>query len=189
MKAIVFDRRPGAPVALPPLFRLVPDSALTVSGQPVFLPDLPGVWEAQAGIALRVSRLGKGISPKFARRYVDALTVAVLTIPVTVEATLAGSGAHTSATWCFDGALTPGKWLPLEPEAKEVTFSLGPITKTVTVDDLRIDDCIAAASSLMTLKTGDIIIPALCRPGLSVKTGDTLRSTADGTDVLTYKVR
>ena len=189
MKAIVFERRPAHPVTDPPLLHLVPDSALTVAGQPVFLPELPGAWEVRAGVALRIGRLGKGISPKFAPRYIDGVTLALQAIPITVEAALKADGAPTDAVWTFDGALTPGKWLPFDPEAGELTFSLGELTRAVTAAELMTPQCIAAVSALMTLKTGDVIVPALCEPGLSIKAGDTLQCTFGGVDVLTYKVR
>lgn len=189
MKAIVFDRHPGSPVTAPPLFHLVPDSALTVSGQPVFLPDFPGVWEARVGVALRIGRLGKGIAAKFAERYIDAVSVAVQTIPVTVEGQLATQCAPTSAVWTFDGALTPGKWMAYHPDAESVTLGVGELSFTIAAADLRVNECVASVSALMTLKTGDVIVPALCAPGLSVKQGDTLPCTLDGTPSLTYKIR
>lgn len=189
MKAIVFDRRPGSPVTLPPLFHLVPDSALTVSGQPVFLPDFPGVWEVKAALALRIGRLGKGIAAKFATRYIDALTLAVQAIPVTMERQLRAQCAPTSATWTFDGALTPGKWLPFDPAATSHQLSIGELNLTIDMADLRIDECVAAVSSLLTLKTGDVILPALCPPGVTVKPDDTLPCTLDGTGILTLKVK
>lgn len=190
MKAILFDRlAEGGGVTDAPAYRLVPDSALTVTGQPVFLPAIRSLWEARAYPAVRIGRLGKGIAPKFASRYVDAVTLAVLAVPHTYQLSMAEHGITTSLTWTFDGALTTGKWLPYSPDTPEFTLQVGDIEATFTADELRLNDCIAAASAMMTLKTGDVILPPPHSPGIPIAVGDTLPCSLSGHPVLTFKVR
>lgn len=110
--------------------RVIPDSAIGRSGQPWFLPEEGGTWCSRFAKAMRIGRLGKAISPKFAARYVDAATL--LWVP--------GCSDAFPACDFMDGAVVCGKW---------VEADLG-------LDDA---DCrlIAEASRFATLKTGDII--------------------------------
>ena len=49
-----------------------PDSALLLPGRPLFYPDFGGDWHACLFLAIRINRLGKSVSEKFAPRYYDS---------------------------------------------------------------------------------------------------------------------
>ena len=63
-------------IALDPVLRLEfhPDSALVLQGRPLFMPEEGEGWQAQICLAVKISRLGKNISEKFAPRYYDAVS-------------------------------------------------------------------------------------------------------------------
>ena len=65
----------GRPLPPEPMIFLKPDSALLKKNKPFFLPDFSKNLQFEAEVVLRISRLGKGISAKYANRYYDALTV------------------------------------------------------------------------------------------------------------------
>lgn len=112
MKAIVFSRHPGCALTRPALFSLIPDSAVTPSGMPVFLPPFDSAWELAIGPAFRIGRLGKTIAPKFAARYIDGMTLGAWAIPVDLLRVLQANGQPTGLLSTFDGALTLGQWQP-----------------------------------------------------------------------------
>ena len=53
------------------------DSALLKDRKPFFVPDFMGRIDYEAELVVRISRLGKCISQRFAYRYYDAVTVGV----------------------------------------------------------------------------------------------------------------
>lgn len=188
MKAILFSRTPGTLLAVPPMIELVPDSALTISGMPVFLPDIPGSWSARVGLAFRIGRLGKKIDRKFAERYIDAVTLAVQTIPDSLCALLSESGISSAITCSFDGALTLGRWQPYSP-ADSYTVSFGDISQTIQAPDLQLEEAIEAVSALMTLKSGDVIVPAMLGPALPAEKEMTAPVSLDGEELLSFRIK
>ncbi len=122
---------------------MVADSALGRNGQPWFIPDFGSDWRWTAMLALRVGRLGKCISPKFASRYVDAMTL--IFVPV-----CDAPGADV-LLGCMDGGAVPGAWQPIQDPV--VCGDLPPVSLTA----LGADDFIALVSRYVTLKTGDIL--------------------------------
>jgi len=60
-----------------PLIYTVPDTALLKDDRPFFIPSFASPCTYQASLVLRIGRLGRSISPRFAHRYIDAMTVGV----------------------------------------------------------------------------------------------------------------
>ena len=65
-----------AGMALPkePVIFLKPDSAMLKDGKPFFIPDFSNEIHYETELVVRISRLGKNISERFAHRYYDAVT-------------------------------------------------------------------------------------------------------------------
>ena len=55
-----------------PIVYAMADTALLTGGKPFFVPDCAAPCTCGAQLAVRISRLGRFISPRFARRYYDA---------------------------------------------------------------------------------------------------------------------
>lgn len=138
---------------------IIPDSAIIREGKPFFIPGFSQHWEYQATIAFRVTRLGKNIASKFANRYIDALALAVRTIPCELEATAAPSAITTA----FDGAFIIGEWVSLDQFENNKLASVEFENHSMSIDlsQLAIEDTIAILSKYLTLKIGDIIAPAV----------------------------
>ncbi len=135
------------------------DSALVRPGFPCFLPDFAREgWEMRLAPVIRVSRLGKWIEPRFAHRYIDALSLAAILRPRGPEAS---TSPHSSFLPIFDGAITPGLFTPL-PEGPEALLAVkGAEPIPFTLSDLRAAETLALISRSVTLKSGDLIIPAM----------------------------
>ena len=56
MKLIALTRGLHEPVDLFPNAIVVPDSAITLPGRPLFVPDFAPCWEARIMVGVRVSR-------------------------------------------------------------------------------------------------------------------------------------
>ncbi len=131
-----------------PHIALIADSAWRPDGKPLFLPD--GSWSCELRIAIRVDRVGKFISPKFASRYYSSFAVVNYLKPA----------VDTAFYGLIDDALVQGPWLPL-PETETIDIAIKADTTTsasIMIDHSAIDRAIVALSADVTLKTGDIII-------------------------------
>lgn len=193
MKAIIFDRLLGSPVFLPPIFNMVPDSAITLPDMPVFLPDISSLWEVRAGLIFKIGRLGKNIAPKFTERYISAVSVAAQVVPVTLKQELASSGYASSLPYSFDGALNLGEWQAFDPEWSEtslrVDFGEHQSEVNVSRQALALEETLAAVSKYTTIKIGDVIMPAVCLPPITVNAGDIINFNLHGEKKLTLKIK
>ncbi len=62
----------------PPVWTLISQAAILQGGNPFFVPDFASKFEARTALAIKIGRLGKGIAPRFAHRYIDSAAPAVL---------------------------------------------------------------------------------------------------------------
>lgn len=172
-----------------------PDSSEILRANPLFVPD-DELWQATLWLAVRVSRLGMKVAPRFASRYYDAVS-------------LVAHPRHcitpTQCEYTRDGAAIRGTDLPV-PE--------GPIAISLTNDAgngdsdgqsdgdttlLRIegdilvrlaDTAVATVSLLHTIKTGDLIcLPLDISPITPLEPGLTMPLNINGTRALTLKIR
>lgn len=111
--------------------------------QPWFVPDFGDNWQWSVALAVRISRLGKCIQPKFASRYYDARTLLLLP----------SCSSPQAPQWsqCMDGAAIAGDWMPLTENIMNINGTM------YDMADFGFDSFIAEASKIVTLKTGDII--------------------------------
>lgn len=139
---------------------VVADSAVNRNRLPVFIPDFAREgWVLELLPGVRIARLGKFISPRFASRYLDGMTFCALLHP-------AGTAGGTAF---FDCALTVGEIRRYgNDEILKVTVESAPlknsegevlrIEKEIPVKELNIEELIARASTYCTLKSGDVVL-------------------------------
>lgn len=148
-----------------------PDSAMILPGRPLFMPDMAGGWFAELYLAVRLSRLGKNIAPKFAPRYYDGISTAVR---VTLSPDdMAAAGILPGLLSGMDSSVVHGEWQPAEELQSALTVTLAaPLTwsspeNTVTFPTMNgeVDAAIARVSAYMTLKMGDILLLPLAAEG------------------------
>ncbi len=140
------------------------DSALLKDRKPFFVPDFMGRIDYEAELVVRISRLGKCISQRFAHRYYDAVTVGIDFTARDLQQKLRAEGKPWDLCKGFDGAAAVGEWLPIERfrSVDALHFRLDKNQQTVqeacTSDLLfKVDELIAYISRFFTLKTGDLI--------------------------------
>jgi len=140
------------------------DSALLKDRKPFFVPDFMGRIDYETELVVRISRLGKGISQRFAHRYYDAVTVGIDFTARDLQQKLRAQGLPWELCKGFDGSAALGEWVPIERfrSVDALHFHLDQNGKTVqegcTSDLLfKVDELIAYISCFFTLKTGDLI--------------------------------
>lgn len=140
------------------------DSSLLKDHKPFFVPDFMGQIDYETELVVRICRLGKTISQKFAHRYYDAVTVGIDFTARELQRELRASGYPWDICKGFDGSAAIGQWVEKEKfnDLQRLRFHLDINGKTVqegfSGDMLfGIDQLIAYISQFYTLKTGDLI--------------------------------
>lgn len=160
-----------------PAWYFLPDSALINSGKPFFIPEFADTIEAIPVWAVRISRLGKSILPRFAHRYYSEIAPAIHFRAPRLKEELEAEGLPYDMAYGFDRSLVMGEFLPSDGRDNS-TLLLKRNSKEVAACRLgelpySIDDIISAISSQNTLKMGDLIIPAIPE-GVTLAIGDCL---------------
>jgi 2-keto-4-pentenoate hydratase/2-oxohepta-3-ene-1,7-dioic acid hydratase in catechol pathway len=147
-----------------PVIFLKPETALLKDHKPFFIPDHMGRIEYETEIVVRICKLGKTVSERFAPRYYDAVTVGIDFTARELQRKLAQDGKPWDLAKGFDGAAALGEWVPKEKflDVQRLHFHLDINGQTVqqgcTSDMLyKVDEIIAYISRFYTLKTGDIL--------------------------------
>ena len=155
------------------------DSCLLNGRKPFFTPD----WTKEVGVTnciiLRVSRLGKEISLKFADRYYDALAFGADFVALDTLRELKAEGRPWTKAIDFDYSLAIGEWM--EKSEKLIENS----EKWV----LSPDEAIEAASKVMTIRQGDLIYIQANQPPKRVQKEDIIRCEINGEEKLYCKIK
>lgn len=183
MKILVFIPAEGASAQVCDV-QLYPASSMIKTNRALFLPEL-GAMSIRAALVARLGRMGKRIAPRFAMRYVDAVTAGFVLTPV--EAVI------DPTVRCFDGALPCGVMTTHDFESQgepAMAWSNGDQqwTQLSRPAGQWLSEVIASASRHMTLNTGDMLYLA-SEQAQPVNCGDVLHGSYEGTNVLTIRVK
>lgn len=140
------------------------DSSVLRNNDDFYMPPFSQDMVASAGYYLRITRLAKCVSEKFAPRCYNAVGVAVAFTAQDIVERNCKLLRPCDEAYCFDKsiALSLECVAPTEVGCGEVNIKIG---NTHSVSDLQqlklsLDGALARASELLTLKTGDIVFVA-----------------------------
>ena len=154
----------GNPLPQDPVIFMKPDSALLKDGKPFFIPDFCQEIDYETELVVRICRLGKNISERFAPRYYDAVTVGIDFTARDLQRKFRADGMPWELCKGFDNSAVIGDWVSMErvPDIQQLSFRLDIDGQTVqrgqTADMLfGVNRIIAYVSQFCTLKIGDLI--------------------------------
>lgn len=168
-------------------FSLIADSALTLPGRPTFLPDMAEAasWGGELLLAVRISRLGKSIAPKFAPRYFDAVSLVFRLLPLDAEGRRLDSLGNL-----MDFALAIGHWAPLPTAGEPLTIATDGATATIDDPTAAAASAVTAVSRIATLKMGDMLLLPIDAVGRrSVAAGTRVEATLGTERVLDFTIK
>ena len=147
-----------------PVIFTKPDSALLKDSKPFFIPDFTKQCDYETELVVRICRLGKNISERFAHRYYDAYTVGIDFTARDLQRKLRAEGKPWELSKAFDNSAVIGDFVSKEelPDVQQLHFHLDIDGKTVqqgfTGDMIySVDRLVAFVSQYFTLKIGDLI--------------------------------
>lgn len=183
-----------SPTAVPGV-RIGADSSLQREGDPLFLPDHLGKWQAAVCPAVRICRLGTNIPLKAAQTYYDSLTLVSMLLPEGVQEPL------PDIYGLMDRAFIPGKWIPYGPDRRMLSFeaSLSVASRGSEPEQCSnmilpggvpgIETAISAISRYATLKMGDIIVLTDHRIAYSPRIDSEVTGLINGEPCLGFRIK
>lgn len=184
--------------ALPqePVIFMKPDSALLKDSKPFFIPDFCEQVDYETEMVVRICRLGKNISERFAHRYYDAVTVGIDFTARDLQRKFRAEGKPWELCKGFDSSAAIGDWVPVEKlnDIQKVNFHLNIDGKTVqqgnTADMLfSVDQIIAYVSRFCTLKIGDLLFAGTPVGVGPVQIGNHLEGFLENEKLLDFYIR
>ena len=186
----------GRPLPEEPVVFLKPDSSILKNNKPFFLPGFSKMIQYETEVVIKISKLGKGISQKFAHRYYDELTLGIDITARDIQNRSSAAGLPWELSKCFDGSAPVGRFIPVSSviDVKNLDFRLeinGKIVQQGNTSDMifSINEIIAYVSRFFTLKTGDLIYTGTPAGVGPVKVGDRLTAYLEGFKMMDFYVK
>jgi acylpyruvate hydrolase len=154
----------GWEIPTEPVVFLKPDSALLKNNKPFFLPGFSDNIHYEVEVVIKISKLGKGISAKFAPRYYDEITLGIDITARDIQSKMAKAGMPWELSKCFDGAAPLGRFISVSSvtDITDIDFRLEINDKIVQKSNTSdmifgLNQIVEYVSEYFTLKTGDLI--------------------------------
>jgi 2-keto-4-pentenoate hydratase/2-oxohepta-3-ene-1,7-dioic acid hydratase in catechol pathway len=172
----------GRGIPTEPVIFLKADSSLLKKNKPFFIPDFSERIEYEAELVLKISKVGRYITPAYAHRYYNEITLGVDFTARDLQSQFSRKGLPWELSKAFDGSAPIGSFIPKEElgELSNIDFSLlknSDVVQKGNSSDLifGFDALISWVSQFFTLKTGDLIFTGTPAGVGPVVRGDRLR--------------
>lgn len=177
-----------------PVIFMKPETALLKDNKPFFLPDFSNRIEYETEILIRISKMGKNISAKFADRYYDAIGLGIDFTARDLQNDFKAKGVPWEICKGFDNSAPISNFISKENfDINNISFSLqinGKAVQTGNTKDMifNVNAIIEYISKFFTLKTGDIIFTGTPVGVGLVKIGDHLEGFIENNKMLDFVV-
>lgn len=185
------NQRPAAPVVF-----LKPDTSILLKKQPFFIPEFSNDVHHEVELLVRINKIGKHVSQKFAHKYYDEIGLGIDFTARDLQTELKEEGLPWEKAKAFDGAAVVGNFIKKEgfKDINNIEFSLKRNGKTVQKGNSmlmmwKIDALIEYVSKYFTLKIGDIIFTGTPAGVGRVEANDVLTGFIGETEMFSIKVK
>lgn len=172
-----------------------PDTALLRNGEAFYIPDFSNDVHHEVELVIKISKMGKKISEKFARNYFDEIGLGIDFTARDKQTELKGKGLPWELAKAFDGSAPIGAFIKTsELDLGNIDFSL---TKNGTLVQqgnsaqmiFSFEQIVSFVSQYFTLKVGDLIYTGTPAGVGKVSIGDTLEGYIGGQKMLECPVK
>jgi 2-keto-4-pentenoate hydratase/2-oxohepta-3-ene-1,7-dioic acid hydratase in catechol pathway len=179
-----------------PVIFLKPDTAQILKKFPFVIPTFSKDVHHEVEILVKICKVGKYISPKFAHNYYEEIGLGIDFTARDVQTELKAKGLPWEKAKAFDGSAMIGEFLPKEDfkSLENINFELHSNGNVVQQGNTslmlwKIDDLISYVSQYFTLKKGDIIFTGTPKGVAQVKNGDELIGFIEGKQLFKIQVK
>lgn len=184
------------PVPAEPIIFMMPETALIMKNQPFFYPDFSSDIHHEVELVLKIDRLGKNISERFAHRYYSEIGIGIDFTARDLQQNLKQKGLPWEISKGFDGAAPLGAFVRKEElgDLNQIDFNLEingqPVQQGNTRDMIfSFDTLIAYISRFFTLKIGDLIFTGTPAGVGPVQINDQLVAKIGERELLNFRVK
>lgn len=190
-------RELGNAVPENPVIFSKPDTALVRNNEPFYLPDFSNDVHHEVELVIRINKMGKKISEKFARNYFNEIGLGIDFTARDVQSDLKAKGLPWELAKAFDGSAPLGNFIQLGQPGEPISpirFSLQKNGETVQQGNSKdmifsFEQIVAFVSGYFTLKVGDLIYTGTPAGVGPVKAGDKLQGFIEGEQMLSCEVK
>lgn len=179
-----------------PVFFLKPETALVSSNRPFFIPDFSRELHYELELVLKICKVGKYISPRFAHTYWDEVGLGIDFTARDLQRQQSEKGLPWEMAKAFDNSAPVSRFFPksLYDFAKGVEFRLDLNGNTVQQGNSQDmifspEKIISYVSRFFTLKHGDLIFTGTPAGVGPVKIGDMLEAYLEGERVMWCRIK
>lgn len=171
---------------------VVPDSGILRHDNPMFVPDFDNEFRGYPSLIVKICKLGKNISAKFAGRYYDDVAPGMAVQAFHLLGLLRKDGKPWTRAVVFDKCTFIGEFIPVEAwNDPNVEYDYGGQTFIWQKDKLKedIDKVIEVISRENILKTGDMIMVGMAPESILLEKGKTLSAKISGEEKLQIRFK
>ena len=178
-----------------PLFFIKPDNALLNNKTEMYLPEFSKDIHYELEVVVKIDKVGKHISEKFAHKYYSQVGVGLDFTARDIQADCKAKGLPWEIAKGFDHSAPVGAFLPKENfDLKNLNFSLknnGETIQSGNTSDMitSLDEFIAYVSQYITLKKGDLIFTGTPAGVGQVNIGDHFTAYIEDKKLLDLKIK
>ena len=179
-----------------PVIFLKPDSAILAKNQPFFIPPFSNNIHYEVEILVKINKVGKYISEKFAHKYYDEIGLGIDFTARDIQAKCKEKGLPWEKSKAFDGSAVIGKFVSKNSldNLNDISFTLKKNNEIVQNGNTnamlwKIDELIAYVSKYFTLKKGDILFTGTPSGVGKVEENDILTGSIMHDEMFSVKVK
>lgn len=184
------------PVPENPVVFMKAPTALLKNSQAFYYPDFSDEIHFEGEVVLRIGKNGKAIAPKFAEKYIEAITLGIDFTARDLQQKLKEKGLPWELSKSFDGAAAIGSYQDFQGFEKlnktpfEIFKNKAKVQEATPSEMLfPFDELLAFISEYFTLQQGDLIYTGTPAGVGPVKVGDELTGHLDGKQVLKVAIK
>ncbi|MDR2292421.1 MAG: fumarylacetoacetate hydrolase family protein [Prevotellaceae bacterium] len=177
-----------------PVFSMRPETSLLRNNQNFFFPEFTKNIACGVSVFVRLSRIGRCIYKKFAKRYYEEVGIAICFTAIDILQNLQAEHQPADVARCFDFSLSvsPKTVLINEINRNNIDVQLninGEISQKYNTSQLHfdIDEIISSISQYISFKIGDIILIGLSDTK-QIKTGYKLQAYLNDIKMLDFEI-
>jgi acylpyruvate hydrolase len=184
------------PVPSSPVFFLKPETSLLTRNRPFYFPDFSEDIHYETEIVLRICKVGKNISERFAHTYYDAIGLGIDFTARDLQQKAKEKGLPWEPAKAFDNSAPISAFIPVTElqNVHNLEFSLqinGVVVQKGLASEMifSYEKIISYISGFITLKMGDMIFTGTPAGVGPVKIGDRLEAYLGERKMLSFLIK
>ena len=185
------NERPDEPVIF-----MKPDTAILPKKTPFTIPEFSKDVHHEVEVLVKICKVGKYISPKFAHKYYDEIGLGIDFTARDLQSMLKEKGLPWEKSKAFDHSAIIGDFLPKNnyTSLENLNFELRKNSEIVQKGSTsmmlwNIDEIVSYVSQFFTLKKGDIIFTGTPKGVAAVNENDILEGFLEGKQMFKIQVK